>query len=240
LCDEWGGQRTYPTITWARPLSAQLSALELSNATIERVVRCLSQPAPRGDDLRRKRLERQRRELALDHAAGPIGDAEYLAAVGRVREQDEAVPAPAAAPDPAHAVQRLRDFAGLWKSRSEAERAALLGAVYARVEVRGDQFIAAHLTADAKELGLTVALPGDASGRRRYGPHDELSAVVWRLATPSRLWSRALAFACARLTLRSPVRTGTDPRFSVLPAKRVIRIPIAGREEWEQAAQRTA
>lgn len=106
-----------------------------------------------------KRLDRQRRELALDHAAGRIGDAEYLAAVGRTREQDEAVPVPVATPDPMHAVQRLRDFAGLWKSRSEAERAALLGAVYARVEVRGDQFIAAHLTADAKELGLTVALP---------------------------------------------------------------------------------
>ncbi|MEX1156143.1 MAG: recombinase family protein [Chloroflexota bacterium] len=159
LCDEWGRQRTYPTMTWARPLFAQLSALELSNATIERVVRYLSQPAPRGDDLRRKRLDRQRRELALDHAAGRIGDAEYLAAVGRTREQDEAVPVPVATPDPTHAVQRLRDFAGLWKSRSEAERAALLGAVYARVEVRGNRFIAAHLTADAKELGLTVALP---------------------------------------------------------------------------------
>ena len=43
-CDEWGGQRTYPTSTWARPLSGQLSALELDDATIERVVRYLSQP----------------------------------------------------------------------------------------------------------------------------------------------------------------------------------------------------
>lgn len=158
-CDEWGCQRTYPTITWALPLSAQLSALELDNATIERVVRYLSQPTRRTDDLRRKRLERQRRDLALDHAAGRIGDAEYLATVTRVREQEQALPAPASAPDPARAVRRLRDFVGLWKSRSEAERAAMLRAVYVRVEVRGEQFIGADLTSDAKELGLTVALP---------------------------------------------------------------------------------
>jgi hypothetical protein len=31
--------------------------------------------------------------------------------------------------------------------------------VYARIEVRGPEFIAAHLTPDAAELGLTVALP---------------------------------------------------------------------------------
>ena len=173
-----GGQRTYPTSTWARPLCGQLSALELSNATVERVVRYLSQPTQGSDDLRRKRLERQRRDLALDHAAGRIGDAEYLATVVRVREQEQALPAPASAPDPARAVRRLRDFAGLWKSRSEAERAAMLRAVYARVEVRGEQFTAADLTSDAKELGLTVALPETFAMARPTGARGPLTTVV--------------------------------------------------------------
>lgn len=31
--------------------------------------------------------------------------------------------------------------------------------VYARVDVEGPRFVAAHLTPDARELGLTVALP---------------------------------------------------------------------------------
>jgi hypothetical protein len=31
--------------------------------------------------------------------------------------------------------------------------------VYARVEVEGPKFVATHLTPDARELGLTVALP---------------------------------------------------------------------------------
>jgi hypothetical protein len=35
----------------------------------------------------------------------------------------------------------------------------MIRSVYARVEVAGPTFVAAHLTPDAQELGLTVALP---------------------------------------------------------------------------------
>jgi hypothetical protein len=35
----------------------------------------------------------------------------------------------------------------------------MIRSVYARVEVEGPKFVAAHLTPDARELGLTVALP---------------------------------------------------------------------------------
>lgn len=180
------------TITWAEPLAGQLSALELDNVTIERVVRYLSQPAARRDDLRRKRLERKRRDLALDHAAGRIGDAEYLAEVARVREHAEVLPAPARAPDPARAVRRLRDFAGLWNSRSKAERAAMLNAVYARVEVRGEQFIAADLTSDAKELGLTVALPETFAMAR---PADDGHALTNIPIVGRREWESAIQSA---------------------------------------------
>jgi len=35
----------------------------------------------------------------------------------------------------------------------------MIRSVYARVDVEGPRFVAAHLTPDAGELGLTVALP---------------------------------------------------------------------------------
>ena len=59
----------------------------------------------------------------------------------------------------AAAVRHLRDFAALWASPSEAQRAQMLCNVYERVEVEGPKFVGAHLTADAKELGLALALP---------------------------------------------------------------------------------
>jgi len=35
----------------------------------------------------------------------------------------------------------------------------MIRSVYTRVDVEGPKFVAAHLTPDAKELGLTLALP---------------------------------------------------------------------------------
>jgi acyl-CoA reductase-like NAD-dependent aldehyde dehydrogenase len=82
-----------------------------------------------------------------------------MAAVAALRVAENEAPAPRRAVDAATAVRRLRDFGALWASRTEAQRAEMLREVYARIEVRGPEFIAAHLTTDAAELGLTVALP---------------------------------------------------------------------------------
>ena len=61
--------------------------------------------------------------------------------------------------EPRDVVRRLRDFTALWASRSETQRAEMIRSVYERVEVEGPKFVAAHLTPDARDLGLTVALP---------------------------------------------------------------------------------
>ena len=82
-----------------------------------------------------------------------------MAAVAGLRAAEKQAPAPRPAVDAASAVRRLRDFGALWASRTESQRAEMLREIYARIEVRGRQFVAAHLTADAAELGLTVALP---------------------------------------------------------------------------------
>jgi hypothetical protein len=75
-CPAWGDRRAYRTGTWYRPLAAQLSALTLDDATIERVVRYVTRPAPPADELRVRRIKRQRQEIALAHAAGKLDDAE--------------------------------------------------------------------------------------------------------------------------------------------------------------------
>lgn len=154
-CFAWGGRRTYPTDTWYRPMLAQVSAIQLDNATIERVVRVLAAPSLPNDELRRNRLQVQRRLLALDYAAGKIREPEFLSAAAMIRDQEAETPRAARPLNAASVVRRLRDFAGLWASRSEAERAEMLRNVYTRVEVEGSAFIRAHLTPDARELGLS-------------------------------------------------------------------------------------
>ncbi len=158
-CSAWDGRRTYPTDTWYRPMLAQVAQIRLDDATVERVVHALGRPALEHDELRRKRVEARRRQLASDYAAGTLNEAEFLNAAATVRDEGETAPRTRRATDPRSAARRLRDFASLWSSRSEAQRAEMLRTIYARVEVEGATFVQAHLTADAQELGLTLALP---------------------------------------------------------------------------------
>jgi hypothetical protein len=74
-------------------------------------------------------------------------------------------------------VRRLRDFTALWASRSETQRAEMVRSVYARVEVEGPKFVAAHLTPDARDLGLTVALPEQFVMASPAGDGDALANI---------------------------------------------------------------
>jgi hypothetical protein len=55
---------------WEEPILAQLEGIELDDATTAAVVASLGS-GPRPVALDRARIERQIRELALEHAAGP-------------------------------------------------------------------------------------------------------------------------------------------------------------------------
>jgi hypothetical protein len=61
--------------------------------------------------------------------------------------------------DIGHASHMTCDFTTLWASRSETQRADMIRSVHAPVEAEGPKFMAAHLTPDAQDLVLTVALP---------------------------------------------------------------------------------
>ncbi len=94
-----------------------------------------------------------------EDAAGKIGEPEFLSGVAAIREQEAQTPPLPKAVGAAAVVRRLRDFAALWASQSDAQRARMLRNVDERVEVEGPQFVGAHLAADAKELSLTLMLP---------------------------------------------------------------------------------
>lgn len=64
--------------------SAQVAGIELDNAAVASVVAAVGS-AHRPVQLDRARLERQKRELALDHAAETISDDIYLERLARIR-----------------------------------------------------------------------------------------------------------------------------------------------------------
>jgi hypothetical protein len=85
-CPAWGRSARIAAATWEVPILAQLGSLRLDNAVRSQVAAVLSAGA-RPVTMDRVRLERQMRELALEHAGSRIDDAGYLARMGRLREQ---------------------------------------------------------------------------------------------------------------------------------------------------------
>ena len=159
-CDAWGG----PFQVWSSqhdgPIGVQVSGIRLDNATIERLVRALAEPEPVAlASIDVARIERHKRELALDHAAGRIEDAAYLE---RMAELRKAVPTQTISTGvPAgEALSYLRNIDAAWKAPiSDAARAELLHAIYERIVVTRDGFVEVTLTPHAYRHGLALALP---------------------------------------------------------------------------------
>jgi hypothetical protein len=119
----------------------------------------------------------ERRQLAADYAVGKLREAEFLSAAATIRDQEVEAPRASRPVDARSVVRRLRDFAGLWASRSEALQAEMLRTVYARVEVEGPKFVGAYLTPDALELVLTLALPESFAMARPAGDGHALANI---------------------------------------------------------------
>jgi hypothetical protein len=159
-CDAWGPQARYGDETWEVPVLAQVAGLTLDDGVIARVVAALGSP-DRPVGLDRARIERQMRDLALDHVAERIDDSAYLERLGRLRVDLATVDAtPRGDLHARRAVEWLRVLADAWVNADVPEaRADLLHAIYDRIIVKGRSIVAARLTPAAYSNGLALALP---------------------------------------------------------------------------------
>jgi hypothetical protein len=89
-CDDWGRRARLCDEVWAAPVMAQVVGIALDEATISAVVHVLGS-SRRPVAIDRARIDRQMRELALEHAAGSMGDDAYLARLKVLRQQRDAV-----------------------------------------------------------------------------------------------------------------------------------------------------
>ncbi len=159
-CEDWGRRARLGDEVWEEPILAQLDGVELDEATIGAVVASLGS-GPRPVALDRARVERQIRDLALEHAAGRIEDAVYLGRLHELRDARESVErASADRVSPERAVEWLKALSETWRAADvPAERADLLHAVYDRITVAGRMIVSVRLTPSAYAHGFALALP---------------------------------------------------------------------------------
>jgi hypothetical protein len=129
---------------------AQFAGIEIDDATLARVVAAV------GSGLRpvaidRGRIEHRIRELALEHAAGGLGDDTYLTRLKALREVRDAITERTAPGVPGHrAVEGLRTLGqSLQEADAPEEKADLLHAIYERIVVTGRTIVSTRLTPPA-------------------------------------------------------------------------------------------
>jgi hypothetical protein len=86
--EAWGCKARLGDQTWEAPVLAQVAGIALDDATMASVVAALG---PSHQPVEIARIERQIRELALEYAAGGLGDEAYLTRMKALREARDAV-----------------------------------------------------------------------------------------------------------------------------------------------------
>ena len=158
--EAWGRKARLGDATWEAPVLAQVAGIALDDRTMASVVAALGssrQPV----EIDRARIDRQIRDLALEHAAGSLGDEVYLTRLKALREQRDAIVERTAAGLPGHrAVEWLRALGeSLQTADVPKERADLMHAIYERITVAGPEIVGVRLTGAAYAHGLALALP---------------------------------------------------------------------------------
>ncbi len=159
-CADWGRHARLGDETWEPAILAQLANISLDAGTIAAVVASLgsnTQPIA----IERGRVERQIKDLALEHAAERIDDEAYMARLAQLRAQRAAIDEGQQVRVTAErAVEWLRAFAqAVVAADLPKERADLVHATYERIVVAGPRFVSARLTPAAYERGMALALP---------------------------------------------------------------------------------
>jgi hypothetical protein len=159
-CAEWGTRARLGDDVWEEPILAQVEGIELNEDTIAAVVASLGS-GPRPVALDRARIDRQIRELALEHAGGRLEDAAYLERLHELRDaKDNLERKSADGISPERAVEWLEAMSATWRAAEvPAERADLLHAIYDRITVAGRKIVSVRLTPSAYAHGFALALP---------------------------------------------------------------------------------
>ena len=113
------------------------------------------------------------RDLALEHAAARVDDADYLSRMSRLWEQLDAVEVQRAHDLPAQrALEWLDALAETWqKTDLVEEQSDVIHAVYERIVIEGPRFFGVRLRPAAYKRGLALALPDAVMARPTgFGP----------------------------------------------------------------------
>ena len=117
------------------------------------------------------RIDRRIRELALEHAAGALGDDTYLARLRALRQARDAIAKGSETGVPAQrAIEWLRALAeSIQEADVPEEKADLMHAIYERITVAGPRIVGIRLTSAAYAHGLALALPEKVAMARPTG-----------------------------------------------------------------------
>jgi hypothetical protein len=157
---------------------AQVAGIALDDVTMASVVAALgSNHQPVAID--RARIDRQIRELALEHAGGLLGDDTYLARLRALREQRDAIVERTAPGLPGHrAVEWLRALSESFQTADvPKEKADLMHAIYERITVAGPLIVGVRLTQAAYAHGLALALPEKVEMARPTGVGQRVNSL---------------------------------------------------------------
>ena len=156
--------------TWEEPILAQLEGIELDDGTMAAVVASLGS-GPRPVAIDRARIDRQIRDLALEHAAGRLEDAVYLERSHELRDAKENLERTSTdGSSSERAVAWIRELSATWRAAEvPAEKADLLHAIYDRIVVAGRSIVSVRLTPSAHAHGSALALPEKVAVARPTG-----------------------------------------------------------------------
>ena len=147
-----------------------MAGIDLDDGTVAAIVGALAS-APRPIAIDRARIERQIRDLALDHAAGRLEDEVYLERLRSLREAKEGLERSTTEGISAErAFAWLQALSATWREADvPAAKAELLHAIYERIVVTGRTIVSIRLTPAAYAHGLAVALPDKVAMARPTG-----------------------------------------------------------------------
>jgi hypothetical protein len=168
--------------TWEGPVLAQVAGIALDDVTMASVVAALgSTQQPVAID--RARIDRQIRELALEHAGGLLGDDTYLMRLKALRDQRDAIVERTAPGLPGHrAVEWLRALGESFQVADvPEEREELMHAIYERITVAGPEIVGVRLTQAAYAHASAPAR----CPKRSHGAPDRIRTCDLRLRRPT-------------------------------------------------------